>query len=396
MTSTTDTLDVVIAGGGVAALEATLALCALAHEPLSIEVVAPEADFVYRPLSVTDPFGVGETRRFPLRKLVEAAGGSFRPGRVAAVEPDRYAIALEGGATVAYDALLVALGARPREAVPGALTFSGPESSSALKEVLEQALSGEARRIVFALPGGVAWPLPLYELALLTRSFLVDRGATAVQVVLVTPEERPLALFGAHASEAIAELLADRGVEYHLRTTPLRFEAGALSAAPSGTIPADRVVALPRLEGPRLAGLPSDPDGFLPIDAYCRVGSEPDVFAAGDATSFPLKQGGIAAQQADVAASEIARRTGSELERSPFKPVLRGLLLTGMTARFLRAEPGRPASAVDTEALWWPPAKIVGRHLAPFLAAKLGLSEALPGGGGESVPVDIELDTVRA
>jgi sulfide:quinone oxidoreductase len=393
--STTDPFRVVIAGGGVAALEATLALRTLAQEPLTIEVVAPEPDFVYRPLSVADPFCVGETRRFPLRKLVEAAGARLRPGRLAAVEPDRCTVALEGGGTLAYEALLVALGARPAEALPGAMTFSGPESSSALRELLEQALAGEVRRIAFALPGGVAWPLPVYELALLTRSFLVDRGATTVEVLLVTPEERPLALFGTHASEAIEGLLADRGVECHLRATPLRVEAGVLSVAPSGTIAADRVVALPRLEGPRLAGLPSDPDGFLPIDAYCRVGSEPDVFAAGDATSFPLKQGGIAAQQADVAASEIARGAGSDLGPSPFKPVLRGLLLTGMTARFLRAEPGRQASAIDTEALWWPPAKIVGRHLSPFLAAKLGLSETLSPEAGKGVPVDIELETAH-
>ena len=392
MNGGSSSLRVVIAGGGVAALEATLALRALAREPLSIELVAPDSDFVYRPLAVTDPFRVGETRRFPLASLVEAAGASLRRGRVAAVDRDRRVVAIEDGARRPYDALLVALGARPREAVPGALTFSGPESGSALAELLEQALAGEVRRIVFALPGGVAWPLPLYELALLTRSFLVDRGASGVEVALVTPEERPLALFGSRASEAIAELLAGRGISCQLRTTPVRFEQGLLRTAPGEAVEGDRVIALPRLGGPRLRGLPCDSEGFLPIDAYCRVGSEPDVYAAGDATQFPLKQGGIAAQQADVAASEIARRAGSMLEPTPFRPVLRGLLLTGMSPRFLRAEPGTAGSAVDTEALWWPPAKIVGRHLAPFLASKLGLSEQMPAVPADGVPVEVELD----
>ncbi len=392
MSAESDSLQVVIAGGGVAALEATLALRALAQDPISIELIAPESEFVYRPLAVTDPFRVGETRRFPLSPLVEAAGATLRRGRVAAVDPERRVVATEEGAECPYEVLIVALGARPREAVRGALTFSGPESGATLASLLEQTLAGEIRRSIFAVPGGVAWPLPLYELALLTRSFLVDRGAMGVEIVLVTPEERPLALFGSQASDAIAELLAARGVTCQLRTTPVRFEDGALHVAPNEALEADRVVALPRLEGPRLPGLPCDTDGFLPTDAYCRVGSEVDVYAAGDATQFPLKQGGIAAQQADVAATDIARRAGSTLEPTPFKPVLRGLLLTGMTARFLRAEPGTAQSSIDTEALWWPPAKIVGRHLAPFLASKLGLSEEMPPATGDRVPVEVELD----
>lgn len=166
-----------------------------------------------------------------------------------------------------------------------------------------------------------------------------------------------------------------RGIELRLRTTSGSFAGGELRVAPGSSIPADRVIALPRLEGPRLEGLPCDRHGFLPIDEHCRVGSEVDVFAAGDATQFPLKQGGIAAQQADAASAEIAALAGASVEPEPFKPVLRGLLLTGMAPRYLRSEPGDTRSEVDTEALWWPPAKIVGRHLAPFLATKLGLSE---------------------
>ncbi len=385
-------LQVVIAGGGVAALEATLALRALAQEPVAIELIAPERDFVYRPLAVAEPFRVGEARRFPLAPLAEAAGGILRPGRVAAVDPERRVVVTEQDAEHVYDVLLVTLGARPQEAIPNALTFSDPEKVPAFTAILEEALAGQVRRIVFALPAGATWPLPLYELALLTRSFLVDRGSTRIEIVLVTPEERPLALFGSPASEAVAELLAVRGIDCRLRTTPLRFEAGALRVAPGEAIEADSVISLPRLEGPHLAGLPSDGDGFIPIDPYCRVSSEPDVYAAGDATQFPLKQGGIAAQQADVAATGIAMRAGSTMEPAPFRPVLRGLLMTGMSARFLRAEPGTAQSSVDTAALWWPPAKIVGRYLAPFLASRLGLSEEAPRSDGGAVPVEVELD----
>jgi sulfide:quinone oxidoreductase len=388
--SSSEPLRVVVAGGGVAALEATLALRALAQEPISIDLIAPDEDFVYRPLAVTEPFSLGETRRFPLAQLVAAAGAALRKGRVVAVDVDRRCVGVEDG-EVDYDVLLVALGAQPRPAVPNAITFSGPESVADLAAVLDRALAGELRRIVFALPAGVAWPLPIYELALLTSAFLTDRCTRDVELVLVTPEEQPLAVFGSRASEAIGELLADRGIGFRAGATPVTFEGDALRLAPGEPIEADQVISLPRLEGPHLPGLPSDSGGFLPTDDFCRVGDEPDVYAAGDATQFPLKQGGIATQQADVAAADMATRAGSTIEPTPFRPVLRGLLLTGMTSRFLRAEPGTPRSSIETEPLWWPPAKIVGHYLAPFLASTLGLSEDVPG-TGERIPVEVELD----
>jgi sulfide:quinone oxidoreductase len=65
---------VVIAGGGVAGLELALALRALAEERVSVEVVAPEKEFTYRPLAVVEPFRAGEVASFPLRALVRAAG----------------------------------------------------------------------------------------------------------------------------------------------------------------------------------------------------------------------------------------------------------------------------------------------------------------------------------
>ena len=104
------------------------------------------------------------------------------------------------------------------------------------------------------------------------------------------------------------------------------------------------------------AGSSRDAQGFLPTDPFGQVDGEIDVWAAGDATSFPLKQGGIAAQQADAAAESIAARAGAELEPSPFRPVLRGLLLTGMSPRFLRAE-GSPAA-------------LARRHRAALVAAR--------------------------
>lgn len=366
---------VLIAGGGVAALEAALALHDLAPELAEVELVAPEEDFTYRPLAVAEPFLAGEVRRFPLHALAEAAGARLRRARVGAVHPGRRVVETDGGEEIGYDALLLALGARSREAIPGALAFRGPVDREPLTALLAEAVAGEVRSIVFALPAGVTWPLPLYELALLTGTYLTDRGTMGVTLTVVTPEEAPLGIFGAAGSAALRELLEDRGVGLRTHVTPLAFEDGVLRLAPDGRIEADRVIASPRLQGPAVPGVPADWHGFVPTDEHGRVGSEVDIYAAGDLTQFPLKQGGIATQQADAAAEAIAAQLGAAIEPTPFRPVLRGLLLTGMAPRYLRAEAGTARSEVDTEPLWWPPDKIVGHYLAPFLAERLGWHE---------------------
>jgi sulfide:quinone oxidoreductase len=381
--------NVLIAGAGVAGLEAALALRAVAEDRVSVELVTPDAEFVYRPLAVAAPFGLGEARRFPVRRLAEEAGAELTEGAVGAVHPHRKTVEISAGPERPYDLLLLALGARPVPGIPGAVTFRGPGDEEALGEVLRDAREGRLRRLVFAMPAGGSWPLPLYELALLTAVHLADAGAD-VQLELVTPEPRPLQLFGDAASDAVAELLARHRIDLRTDTVPSAVEGDVLRFVGTGEVEADRVVALPRIEGPRLPGVPHDSNGFVPIDEHGRVRGVDDVFAAGDLTNFPIKQGGLAAQQADAAAEAIAAAAGAEITPTPFTPVLRGLLLTGLTPRFMRAKVGSYESELDTEALWWPPGKIVGRHLAPFLASHLNVSQAPP--QTTTVEVEVELD----
>lgn len=393
MTKTSTPFRVVIAGAGVAGLEAALALRTLAHDLVSVELISPEDQFTYRPLSVAEPFRVDQIQRFPLADLVEAAGATLRRGSVSGVDAERKTAALGKSEEVDFDALVVALGARPHEAVAGALTFRGPADGPALEAVLERAAAGTLRRIAFVVPAGISWPLPLYELAFLTGNHLTDIGTRGVELVIVTPEEHPLGVFGREASAAIEELLEIRGIELQLGAAATAWRDGVLEVAGATSVEADAVVALPQLVGPALAGLPHDGGGFIPTDMEGRVSGTVDVYAAGDATQFRPKQGGLAAQQADAVAAAIAIDAGANVRPMPFRPVLRGLLLTGFVPRYLRADIRAGTSVVDTEALWWPPAKIVGRHLAPFLAAQLGLTAALPEHAKEhAIEVEVELD----
>ena len=245
------------------------------------------------------------------------------------------------------------------------------------------------QRLAFTMPAGISWPLPLYELALLTAVHLADAGVE-IPLQLVTPEPRPLQLFGDAASEAVTELLARHRIELRTSTIPGAVEGNVLRFVGTGEVEADRVVALPRIEGLRLPGVPHDTNGFVPIDDHGQVRGVDDVYAAGDLTSFPIKQGGLAAQQADAAAEAIAAAAGAEITPTPFTPVLRGLLLTGLAPRFMRSEVGSLESELDTEPLWWPPGKIVGRYLGPLLAAQLHVWQAPP--GSNAVEVEVEVD----
>jgi CBS domain-containing protein len=194
----------------------------------------------------------------------------------------------------------------------------------------------------------------------------------------------------------VRELLEERGIALQTGSCPVELADGELRLVPEGTIAADRVVALPRLRGPRIDGLPQTVEGFLPVDAHGQVHGLADVYAAGDITSFPVKQGGIATQQADAAAEMIAANAGADITPQPFRPVLRGLLLTGRRPRYLRHEltgGAGDSSAASPEPLWWPPAKIVGRYLAPFLGAFAGVESPpeAPSAPG-AVPVEVEVD----
>lgn len=387
---------VVIAGGGVAGLEAALALRALMENRVSVEMLAPEPHFWYRPLAVAEPFDLGEARRFELSELAAAAGATFSPGALAGVDAGRRLAHTSTGSSIPYDVLLVACGADPTLAVPGALSFRGPADTERIRTLLEEIVAGQVGRVAFVVPWGAVWSLPIYELALMTAAYLAERELGGVELALVTPEDEPLQLFGRAGSEAVRELLAERGIAVRTGSCPIEVVDGELRLVPEGKIAADRVVALPRLRGPRIDGLPQTAEGFVPVDAHGQVHALSDVFAAGDITTFPVKQGGIAAQQADAAAEMIAANAGADITPQPCRPVLRGLLLTGRQPRYLRHDITGGAgdtSAASPEPLWWPPAKIVGRYLAPFLGALAGVEgppEVLSAPG--AVPVEVELD----
>jgi sulfide:quinone oxidoreductase len=367
---------VLVVGAGVAGLECLLALRALLGDRIEVTVLAPEARFVNRSMAVAHPSRPAGRHGIPLRDVANDLGVRWHRDRLRSVDPAGRRVVTVNGTALTYDRLVLAMGAsserewRPHEA----LTYHGRRDRPAYRLLLRRLQQGRVRRLAFVKPAGPSWPLPLYELALATAEEL--RGHD-VELSLLTPEQEPLEVFGGSVSATIRGVLEAHGIVLRTGTVAAPSRPRRLHLSPDGgRLEVDAVVTLPSLAGPRPAGVPADAAGFIVTDPHGRVSGLEDAFAAGDATAFAIKQGGLAAQQADAVAEAIAASLGADIEPRPFRPVLRGLLLSGGRPLFLRADlsASKDESCISPEPLWWPPNRLCGSYLAPYLSSQVGFA----------------------
>ena len=390
-----DTPRIVIAGGGVAGLEACLALRSFLGEgDLHIDLLCREHVFEYRPLAVLEPFDGAPVWSMELERFAADQDVRLVRDSLAAVEPDRHEAITAYSGRLVYDALLVCVGARAVRVLPGAITFRGRADAAAVRSALDALQPGDCGTIAFAVPFGAFWTLPLYELAILAAASLRERGVRA-QIVMTSPEAEPLEAFGAQASAAVARLLAARGIEFVPCALAVAADAGGLELDDGRNVQARAVVTLPGLAGRRISGLRQDAAGFIAVDDHGRVPGADDVYAAGDVTAFPLKQGDLATQQADAAAEAMLAALGLPIVPRPFAPVLKGVLYTDAEPAYLQATANGRGSPPRPYAMWWPPSKIAGRYLAPYLAIRGGAPRA-PEVRPEQDALPITIDIPRA
>jgi len=271
-------------------------------------------------------------------------------------------VRLADGGSRSFDALLLAPGGRPVDGVPGATTWWPAGDSESYGGLLRDLEEGYSRRLAIVVPPGAVWPLPAYELALMTAGEARDMGMGDLAITVVTPERAPLSLFGEEASTAVAEELRWAGVE--LRTGAVaRKEGAGLVLEPSGDrLEVERVFAVPRLVGPAIAGVPFDDEGFLLAGDDARVQGCERTWAAGDGVVSPVKFGGLATHQARRAVAAIAALAGVDVA-DPGEPVLHGRLLVGHRTRRLTGKGGAAGAP-----LWWPHGKVAGEYLPRWLA----------------------------
>jgi sulfide:quinone oxidoreductase len=349
---------VAIIGGGVAALEAMLALDALSYNEADVHLFSPEPGFMLKSLAVSTGFGRSEPTTYDLSSLAATAGASFHQLSVSEVDTKNRLLRLSDDAEFGYDYLIASPGTKSIWSVPGATPYWGPAGNQAVVEALAGLRGRKEARVIVTMPESGSWPLPLYELALLISAELDP----AASISIVTPESSPLGLFGKTSAGKVATLLGDLGIEILLETAPAEFGDGTLTTTNGRSLEADLVLTLPVLEGRPIPGLPSNEQGFIPVDEFGRIEGHTREYAAGDVTSFPVKFGGLATEQADVAAQAIAASAWGAPAPKPFEPVYHGTLVTpdGLI--------GLGRGAEDSSAYEWDPAeKVQGKYLTRFL-----------------------------
>lgn len=331
---------VLIAGAGLAGLEAALALRDLAGDRVDVALHDPGREFSYRPFGIGEPYGTTRSFRYDLRRLSGFCGASLEQSVIAAVEPERRVAITREGKRLAYDHLIVATGARMLWAVAGAVTYWGVADEGQVGDLIADLRSGRLRRLTFTMPPGGGWVLPLYELALFAAAILEKTANDRTRLTVVTPEGAPLEIFGRPAAEQTSALLSQRGIDVVAGARSVAFEAGRLRIDSGEELEADAVITLPRLEGRRVGGIPHDDDGFIAVDEHGSATGLERIYAAGDVSSKSFKQGAFATQQADAVAETIAAAVGADFEPRPPGPVMRAVLWTGHSPRYLYGPSG--------------------------------------------------------
>lgn len=374
------TFRVVIAGGGVAALEAALALREFAGSRVNVQLLAPNAEFSYRPMSVGEPFAYAPADHYPLAEIAADIGVELIVDEFAWVDAKQQIAHTAKDVELAYDALLLALGARTRAPFGHGLTIDDRRMDELLHGVVQDVEDGYIHSIAFVAPARMGWQLPLYELALMTAARSYDMYGH-VDLTIITPEPAPLAIFGDAASKAVGELLSDAGITVIPSAHAQVPQKGQVVIQPGDTtLTVDRVIVLPELFGPSVRGLPAGEHGFIAIDGHAKVLGVDRVYAAGDATDFAIKHGGLAAQQADAAAESIAALAGAPVTPQRFSGEIHGMLLTGRKPRYLTAHIQGShgySSQITETATWMPATKIAAQYLAPYLARRVHAPNAV-------------------
>ena len=361
--------DVVVCGGGVAGVEALLRLRQLGGERMRLTLVSPDRDLVYRPLAVLEPFASSGVRRYPLERITADVGARWVRDGVSSVDPESRAVHTEGGATLRYDALLLAIGARESSPYEHAYVFTDRDAGATLRGIVRDVEMGFVNSLAFVLPHEWVWPLPLYELALMTATRARSMNLKP-QITFVTSEGRPLKAFGQAGGDVVVRLLEKAGITLHTGVAA-QVPAPGVLRLDGMQVEAERIVTLPKITGRSIRGIPAGERWFVPIDEWCAVCStDGRVFAAGDATDFPVKQGGIGAQQADTAAAGIAHIAGLGHRPPALRPMIRGTLLTGGRPLYVAAHviAGLGWQSEIYERPPWPTEdKIVSEELGPYL-----------------------------
>ncbi len=388
---------VCVVGAGTAGLEGLLSASDRLDGQAELVLIAPEREFRYRPMSHDSLFRPVAERSLAIADVVGLAGATWVQDRARALHEGERTVLTRDGDLVAFDFLLLAVGARPMRALRQGYLWVRGGDPRFLDEILRGIASGEVRDVGIVVPRGARWPVPAYELALILAW---SAASSQARVTLLTVEGRPLGMLGSDVTESVTRQLdaaevevitgveivdgskgeADESAAAEVTAVPeqpaeeIDVLGGRPSDSPDLRVDAvarqrfDRLISLPTVAGPFLAGTTHDAAGFVEVDETLRACGSERVWAAGGCIASALEHSALSAQQADAAISAIGAEVDNDSAGFPGAPAVTGIVLSGQRERWLAENPaGTPEPS--TRCLWWPPGRAVGRVLAHRIAA---------------------------
>jgi NADH:ubiquinone reductase (H+-translocating) len=307
-------MKIVIVGAGYAGLRAALELAQLGEDGLSpaLDIKLVDQEQEHQLVVLLHLAAVGATPRggvaLPLAGIVGGRGVGLRQGRVNAIDLAGQQLRLADGTGLAYDRLILALGATTNyRGVPGAEQHTLPLRTYAealrLREQIVQAYAraGSAadalarrRLMTVAIAGGGYTGVQLAgELAAWLPRLARDSGLdpAEVRIALVDVLPRLLAGMGEWASDETERTLDRLGVSLYLGTEIVGVEEGALLLSESRRLRAGTIVWAGGIKAPALlkeAGLPTAEGDRVVVDQYLRAyrSGTQIVYAAGDCALY--------------------------------------------------------------------------------------------------------------
>ncbi|MCU0491578.1 MAG: NAD(P)/FAD-dependent oxidoreductase [Chloroflexaceae bacterium] len=278
----------------------------------------------------------------------------LRQGRASRIEPLQRQVLLDDGTALAYDWLIIALGAQTSYGnVPGARehSFALRTFDEAIRlrdhirncfaEAAKTSDETEKRRFVTVaiVGGGYTGCQFAGEMAAWAPQLSEEFGLARNEARIALLDRSPVLLkqFGQWATAEAERVLDRRGVSVYLNTAVERVEPGALYVSEGRVLRAKTIVWAGGIRGPALlaeAGLPTDQFGRVLVDRYLRVQNQARVFAAGDCAAIPDQGNGTVPATASYAmrqGSHMAETIVAELEgRAPavYEPLKLGELVS--------------------------------------------------------------------
>ncbi len=389
--------QILILGGGFAALETAFLLRMRVREAVDIRLVAPHPNFLFRPNSIYVPFGADpDSLLVGLHKPLGHRDIDFVQGSVAGLDPDGRMVDLADGQRLRYDKLVIATGADTNAAeIPGLeehgatiwTTDSMLDVRRRFEQLRDRAAAGERQRVLFLVPPNNKCSGPLYEIVFMLETWLRRNGARdLVEITWSTCEHGYIQAFGPRLHDLVTSEFAERGIDGHIEENVVEVRPGEAVYADGATRSFDHLIAFPPyVSAARYPALASDDRGFVGCELDTRLAAgRDDVYVPGDAGDFPIKQAFLAFLQADTVAEHIASGLTGRPFESPFDSVSMCIMEMFDKATFaqvpveLTGDPDRPVRVrpdadgdykVGTSPVWRLGKKMLGFSIPMRFAA---------------------------